>query len=229
MIMSTRVVLLISAVPLFEREYTRSLDPVFLLPKKLQELISQVYDVPLEDCEGPEVRKMYTPDGMLKQQGKRYRTVSEYVAMCRDVFRGDNVQGKQLNRRNVHRAIELCVLTIPSFVHGRNCSEMILEATHRTFKRWLETNTHADARITGVERTLLKDWLNRVHGLYLQWSNGDEEQRIRAERGLLRLFFRYRCIEDGHGQDGSGRVHGAAQESNGGCSQVTCTGGDVNH
>ena len=94
---STRVGLLISAVPLFEREHTRSRDPVFLLPKKLQEIISQVYHVPSEECEGPDVRKMYTPDGMLNQQGKQYRTVSEYVAMCRDVFRGENVHGKQLN------------------------------------------------------------------------------------------------------------------------------------
>ena len=171
---------------------------------------------------------MYTPDGILKQQGKRYRTVSEYVAMYRDVFRGDNVHGKQLNRPNVHCSIELCVLTIPSFGHGRNCSEMILKATHRTIKRWLETNAHADAHTTGVERTLLKDWLNRVHGLYLQWSNGDEEHRIRAERGLLCLF----VGNDALTMDmvrGSGRVHGAAQTSNGGCSQVTCIGGHVNH
>ena len=65
---------------------------------------------------------------------------------------------------------------------------MILEGAHRCFKRWLETNSHAESHITAIERTLLKDWLNRTHGLFMQCSKGDSEQKDLAERELLRLL-----------------------------------------
>ena len=188
MTMSTRIGLLLCAVPLFDREFRRTKVEVFQLPGKLQKLISSVYYMPMEEADGPHVKERFNDEGVLRAHGQLHKTATEYIKLCRSIFRGRGNLGKELNKPNVHRALELCVLTIPSFGHARNCSEMVLESTHRSFKRWLETNTHANAHITGVERILLKDWLSRVHGLYMQWNEGDEQQRLRAEKGLLRLL-----------------------------------------
>ena len=188
MSMSTRVGLLICAAPFFEEEYNRRSRNVFLLPGKLQRLVAVVYHLPSEEAEGPEAHDYFTEEGVLEAHGERYRTVCDYIALCRAVFRSNHPYGKALNKPNVHRAIELCLLTIPSFGHARNCSEMALESEHRNFKRWLEKNSHADAHLTAVERSLLKDWLSRCHGLYMQWTNENGELRERAERGLLRLL-----------------------------------------
>ena len=188
MTMSTRVGLILCAVPLFDDEYKRTRDDVFMLPGKLQEVLSLVYHLPSEEADGPGAKEHLTDEGKLKMHGERCRAVGEYIALCRTLFRTNGKHSRVLNKPNVHRALELCILTIPSFGHARNCSEMVLESTHRSFKRWLETNTHGNAHITAVERTLLKDWLNRVHGLYLQCTKGDKEQEARAERGLLRLL-----------------------------------------
>ena len=188
MTMSTRVGLLVCAVPLFEDEFKRTGEEVFLLPGKLQRLVSLVYHLPSEEADGPTARDNFTDHGKLKMNGERYRAVREYITLCRTLFRRNVKHRKVLNKPNVHRALELCILTVPSFGHARNCSEMVLESTHRSFKRWLETNTNANAHITAVERTLLRDWMNRVHGLYIQSTKGDEEMKVRTERGLLRLL-----------------------------------------
>ena len=188
MTMSTRVGLLLCAVPVFQHEHAVTKKDVFRLPEMLQRLISLVYHLPSEEAEGPGARHYFTDEGILETHGERHRTVRDYIALCRDIYRAGQPPCKVLNKPNVHRALELCVLTIPSFGHARNCSEMVLEGAHRGFKRWLENNSHADSHITAIERTLLKDWLNRTHGLYMQWSKGAGEQRDRAERGLLRLL-----------------------------------------
>ena len=131
---------------------------------------------------------MCTAKGQLKVQGELNRTVRQYIQLCDNVFRSGNPYGKELNKPNVHRALELCVLTIPSFGHARNCSEMVLESMHRTVKRWLEKNTHEDSHITSVEHSILRDWLSRIHSLYNQWLSSSDEENVRAETGLQRLL-----------------------------------------
>ena len=72
---------------------------------------------------------------------------------------------------------------------------MVLERAHRLFKQWLEKNNHADAHITGMERTLLRDWIGRLNVLYRQWTEGTEETRARAEVALLRLLLGEKAMD----------------------------------
>ena len=65
MTMSTRVGLLLCSVPLFDGEYKRTRRDVFLLPVKLQSLISLVYHLPSEEAEGPAARHVLSDDGVL--------------------------------------------------------------------------------------------------------------------------------------------------------------------
>ena len=116
MTMSTRVGLLLCSVPLFDGEYKRTRRDVFLLPSKLQNLISLVYHLPSEEAEGPAAKHVFTDEGILRAHGERYRTVCDYISLCKGVFSSSHPYGKELNKPNVHRALELCILTIPSFV-----------------------------------------------------------------------------------------------------------------
>ena len=50
--------------------------------------------------------------------------------------------GTVLDKPNAHRAIDLAVHTIPTFVLAGNCSGMVFELMHQVFKRCLEKNTH---------------------------------------------------------------------------------------
>lgn len=60
------------------------------------------------------------------------------------------------------RSLELCAYTIPIFGHALNCSEMVLEIAHRSFKGWLEKNTYRDAYMNAVELALARDWQRRI-------------------------------------------------------------------
>ena len=201
--MTTKLCLLFCSVHVFRREYVRTGKDVFLIPAKLQGLVSLAYAVPSEECQGPKAKTMCTEEGQLNFHGKLNRKVRDYIKMCDKLFRSSNPHGKALNKPNVHRALELCVLTIASFGHARNCSEMVLESMHRTVKRWLEKNTHGDSHITAVEHGLMRDWLGRLHRLYNQWLSESKEDYDRAEVGLFRLLLGeealgMKCREDVH-------------------------------
>ena len=66
---------------------------------------------------------------------------------------------------------------------------------HRSFKHWFENNNHADAQITGVERTILWDWVGRLHILYEQWASTANDQRAGSEVVLLRLLLGERKMD----------------------------------
>ena len=140
--MTTRLCLLFCSVPTFNREFKRTQDRLFQLPKTLQKMICLAYHVPCEESQGPSAKNSSTAGGQIMTHGVLNRTVREYISLCDKVFTSNNPYGKELNKPNVHRALELCVLTIPSFGHARNSSEMVLESMHRTVKRWVEKNTH---------------------------------------------------------------------------------------
>ena len=186
--MTTKLCLLFCSVPVFDMEFKRTRNQVFQLPNMLQRLVSLAFVVPSEEASGAEAREMCTAKGQLKVQGELNRTARQYIQLCDTIFRSKNPYGKELNKPNVHRALELCVLTIPSFGHARNCSEMVLESMHRTVKRWLEKNTHQDSHLTSVEHSILRDWLSRIHSLYNQWLSSSDEENNRAETGLQRLL-----------------------------------------
>ena len=188
MSMKSRYAMLICAATVFDRQFHNTSKNVFMLPGKLQNLVSLVFHVPAEEPDGPAAGRMLTSEGQVRTQGAQHRAVREYITMCHNEFERDPTYGKELNKPNVHRALELCVLTIPSFGHARNCSEMVLEMAHRTFKQWLEKNSHASSHVSGVERTLLRDWLGRLFKLYDRWDSTTGDDRERAEVGLLRAL-----------------------------------------
>ena len=150
--------------------------------------MSFVFHFPSEQPDVPAAKQFLTSEGIIRKQGEQHRTVCDYISSCNDELQRNPTDGKELNKPNVHRALELCVLTIPSFGHARTCSEMVLEIAHRSFKQWLEKNHNASAHIMGEERTLLRDWLGRLFKLYKQWESGSGDTRERAEVGLLRAL-----------------------------------------
>ena len=89
----------------------------------------------------------------------------DFVRSAAAFYRKNPEKGATLNKPNFHRAIELFVNTINAFGHARHCSEMVLELAHRSFKYWLEINTHPDSHVTGMERAIYKDWQARVASL----------------------------------------------------------------
>ena len=126
---------MLCALPVFQQEHSKTNDDMFVLPEKLQRLVSLVYHLPSEEAEGPGSRHYFTEEGILETHGERHHTECDYISSCRFIYRSSHPYDKVLNNPNIHRALELCVLTIPSFKHVQNCSEMILEGAHISFKR----------------------------------------------------------------------------------------------
>lgn len=96
--------------------------------------------------------------------------------------------GKCLDKPNSRRALELCMLTFTNYGHVNNCSELLLGMTYRKFKGWLESNYHADAHITAVERAISSNWLGRLGILFQMWSKGNSEENQCALFGLKRIL-----------------------------------------
>ena len=188
MSMSSRLFVLISSVSPFDEWFKRTKKRVFVLPRKLQRFVSSVYFYPNVVCDGPEALDAYTPSNVLSRQGEQHRAARDYIQTASSIHRENRPAGKMLDKPNVHRALELCVHTITSFGHARNCSEMILEMTHRRFKNWLEVNPHASSHMTGVERAIASDWQSRVSTLHRIWSSGRGTERRCATLGLRRLL-----------------------------------------
>ena len=151
MSMSTRVGLILCAVPLFDDEYNRTRDDVFMLPGKLQEVLSLVYHLPSEEADGPRAKEHLTDEGRLKMHGEHCRAVGEYIALCRALFRTNGKHSRVLNKPNVHRALELCILTIPSFGHARTaarwCSSQPTGASNVGLRR-IRTGMHTSPQLS---------------------------------------------------------------------------------
>ena len=114
--MKTKFATLICSAPVFRRYYNATARHAFLLPEKLQNLVSLVFHVPSEQPDGPTAKKFLTSEGIIRKQGEQHRTVCAYISSCNDELQRNPSDGNELNKPNVHRALELCVLTIPSFV-----------------------------------------------------------------------------------------------------------------
>ena len=85
-----------------------------------------------------------------------------YVAKLRSLYMKHGKVGLILDKPNVHRLLELCVHTIPVFGHAKHVTELVLENAHQSFKAWLEKNSHSDAHLSGMDRTLRRDFLSRI-------------------------------------------------------------------
>jgi len=186
--MSTRFCLLLSAVFPFNEEHLRSEKTVFDLPRRLQSFIALVYHLPDSKVEGSEAMDVLSDVDNMRRRGGQHRAAQLFMKGASEVFEEDPDLGAELNKPNVHRFIVLCVQTITSFGHAKNCSEMILEMAHRKFKGWLETNSHASSHLSGMERAIASDWQGRVCAMAYLLENGSELERGCAIRCLLRLI-----------------------------------------
>ena len=186
--MSARICMLLAAVQPFVQQYAMTGRSVFLLPEKLQRFVAAVYHIPSAQVEGITGGKALTDNGMLRARGEQQRAAKEFIRSAAAFHRQDQDLGKILNKPNFHRAIELCAHSIATYGHAKQCSEMVLEMAHRKFKKWLETNSHPNAHITGVERAIFADWQNRVATLSNILKHGSSPEKSCASRGLRRLF-----------------------------------------
>ena len=193
--MSGLLCTLLCAAAIFKQLYEKNQNPVFLLAQTLQGLVAKVYWWPLKEVDGVDEVKKIAGDGHREYYGELCRLAKEFVEKADAIVTLRGEQAMVLDKPNAQRALELCAHTIPSFGHARNCSEMVLEMVHRTFKEWLEVNTHADAHLTGVERALGRDWLGRLHSLYMYWKHGSKRERDCAEIGLRRLLLGVEGLE----------------------------------
>ena len=91
-----------------------------------------------------------------------YESAVEYVRRIHELcLRDKNVAGKNLNKPNVHRLVELYTHTIPSFGHCRHVQELLFETAHQPLKRAITRSNQRDPHISAVTGTLANDWETR--------------------------------------------------------------------
>ena len=164
--MTTLMCLLLCATPLFEGELKRTGTRMFGLERQLQNFASAVYYWPYPHMDGPTHSEMFNIEGRLKYYADMREMESQDLDECDKVMEEDGEVGALLEKPNSHGAVELAVHTIPTFGHGRNCSELVLESMHQVFIGWLERNTHQTAHLSAVERALARDWTGRFYALF---------------------------------------------------------------
>jgi len=186
--MSELFCILLCADPVFYSMYVKRKISLYMMPRKLQRFVASTYrwrTVKTDGTDNSQRRGMSTQD---LYQSEMSACCKEYLKGAADMCKFYGDRGRILDKPNAHRALELCFHTVPNYGHARNCSEMVLELMHRTFKDWLEANTNDDSHLTAVERALGRDWLGRIHSLYQCYTSGSKQERDCAERGLLRLI-----------------------------------------
>ena len=186
--MSTKMSILLTAAPTFRQHYQSTGKTLFLLPLKLQHVVASIYYSPSMETDGEEAKDAFKDEALVSASGRRTFLAKCFIHLCAREHKRDPAGCNVLNKPNVHRLLELCCNTITNYVHGLNCSEMVLESMHRRFKNWHETNPHADSHISAVEKALSADWMGRLSILYRIVKYGDEVERSCAELGLRRLL-----------------------------------------
>ena len=188
MTMKQRRCVVLCAASIFKQEYRRTQNRSFLLMSKLQNLISAIYRWPSQVAEG-DYFVDYSEHGKIALYHKSVSTATEeYISTTASIVEDIGGTAFVLDKPNAHRAIELQLHTIPIFNHARNCSELILEMVHRSFKDWLQENRNSDAHLTAVENGAAKDWMSRILILHKMWTNGTCDDKRMADLGLRRLL-----------------------------------------
>ena len=188
--MSAWLSILLVSMPIFNELHSSQNLPVLLLPGKLQRFATLLYKWPKKIAEGRHSEAWDFSDLTCQVRYNHNVTTAAmaFLTAAREVYKDDRNAGGPLDRPMAHRLMELVMSTIPTYGHALLCSELILEHTHQTFKRWLVQNTHADAHISGMEKTLVRDWMWRLSSLYNLWKTGDNCTKSQAEIGLRRLL-----------------------------------------
>ncbi len=177
------------------RQSTSTSDEIpcpYHLPAKLQSIIGLMYWWP--NVNSDTMSDFTYVSGQNDKKPVEYyadiaRLVEEYIDSIKDYYIRGGRQREILDKPNAHRLLELVHHTLPMYKHCLNVSELVLEMVHRTFKEWLDRNTHHDAHITAIEVAAARDWGNRLYCLYMTWKYGTAEEKAAAEFGLLRLCF----------------------------------------
>ena len=189
--MSSWFAILVVAAPIFKHVAQRTYLTMHSLPDKLQSLVQILYRWPKRTVEG---RKCRAWDfSSVEHQLLYQHTVTDlcvrFLKAARQEYVHDRDLGTILDKPITHRLLELVMTTIPSYGHARLCSELVLEHAHQQFKKWLVSNTHANAHITAMEKAICRDWLWRLSSLHSLWKDAQGESKLRAEVGLRRLVF----------------------------------------
>lgn len=181
-------VLLVSSA-IFTDIYARTRRDVFLLPRKLEDVVMLLYKWPRAEVVG---KKNWSwcfsdPVDQLEYQHELMRRTHRFLDSVRSYHARNPEMGRRLDKPITHRLLEVVSHTVPLYGHARLCSEMVCEHTHTQFKSWLSKSTHQDVHLVAMEKAIARDWLWRLSGLTRMWKEGNQHQRDQAEVGLLRL------------------------------------------
>ena len=191
MSMSTLFTVLLMSTPFLEKLSAGNGDHnnAFNLPILLQRFIATLFFWPDERLDSEQDVSFLRGDSFKGYLTSLHRLATEYSSAVIKYINKYTRERNAPDRPNSHRLLELVVHTLPLFGHGRMVSELIMEVVHQTFKSWLDTNTSPDAHITAVDIGLCRHWAFNVYTNYMVYKNGNDDDKILAQRSLFRLFF----------------------------------------
>ena len=112
----------------------------------------------------------------------------EYVCAADEFITENPNTGKELDKPNLHRTLELYLHTIPSFGHARQFMELVFECAHAPLKRCVSRSNNYNAHISTVEHVIGNDWQSRLALLHYHMSRGNAVVQSYCKRGLRRLL-----------------------------------------
>ncbi len=163
---STFAILLVSSkiFPLFSQgERSAMKGEAFALLSLLKGLVSLTYWWPNAKIDGKSYVDDLLKDGRQKYYAHLQTKSKHYIEKVNAFCKKYKDFGKELDKPNLHRLLELYISSIPLFGHVRNFSELVFEHFHQSLKSRIRQKTHLDKHITAVEAVLFEDWLGRLH------------------------------------------------------------------
>ena len=181
-------ILLVSSV-IFTDIYAKTKKKLFLLPQKLEDVVTLLYKWPRREVVGVKNWNwtFRNPAHQLEYQHELIRCTKHFLDSVRIFHTQNKEMGKRLDKPITHRLLEVVFHTVPLYGHARLCSEMVCEHTHTQFKSWLSKSTHQDVHLVAMEKAIARDWLWRLSSLTRLWNEGSQLERDQAEVGVLRL------------------------------------------
>ena len=151
----------------------------FSLLRRLQRLIALTYWDPQPEVDG-DIARSYLPEERRSQLSALKALSKEYVQAVDSFCCQYKLEGRQLDKPNLHRLIELYEHTIPAFGHVREVMELVFESAHQPLKRSIARSNNHEAHIFACEHCVGNDWQGRIASLSREIKVGDPARRMKA-------------------------------------------------
>ena len=163
---------------------------LFLIVQNLSlfsKLVSKTYWYQKLHVDGLDQVERYNREDGTAHMADLERHCKMYIQNCNNLCRSSTMAGKELDKPNIHRLLELYMHSIPAMGHVQHFAELVFECAHQPLKQAMADSNGNDAHIQGVDHIINNDWKNRLSSA-LYSVDGSCEMEEKAIASVVNLI-----------------------------------------